>query len=294
MTNEISVGVLGTGVMGAAMARNLVRAGHEVRVWNRTRSRAEPLAAEGARVADTPAEAVRGADAVVTMLLDGPSVLEAMRDAAGELRPGAVWTQTSTVGPEGLAPLAELARAAGAHFVDSPVLGTKAPAETGELQVLAAGPRQARPVADLVFDAIGRRTVWLAEDGAAGAASRLKLVFNSWVLTVINGTAESLSLARALGVDPADFLAALEGTALDSPYLRMKADAIRTGDYTPSFTVAGAAKDARLIARAAEQAGVTLDLAPANAERLGRAERQGHGAKDAAASYLASFDGPHD
>ncbi len=291
MTQKITAAVLGTGTMGAAMARNLVRAGHDVRVWNRTRSRAEPLAADGAHVADHPSDAVRGADAVLTVLLDGAAVLEAMRAAAPALREGAVWAQAGTVGPEGLAPLAELAAETGVHFVDSPVLGTKAPAETGQLQVLAAGPLAARPVADLVFDAVGRRTVWLAEDGAAGAASKLKLVFNSWVLAVINGTAEALALAKGLDVDPAEFLGTLEGTALDSPYLRMKAEAILAGDYPASFTVSGAAKDARLISRTAERAGIRLDLAPAAATRLTRAEEQGHGDKDAAASYLASFDG---
>jgi 3-hydroxyisobutyrate dehydrogenase len=289
MTQKNTVAVLGTGVMGAAMARNLLKAGHDVRVWNRTRSRAEPLAAQGARVADDPADAVGDADAVVTVLLDGPAVLDAMRAAEPALRPGTVWAQASTVGPDALAPLAELAARAGAHFVDAPVLGTKQPAEAGRLQVLAAGPEAARPVADRIFEAIGQRTVWLGEDGAQGAASKLKLVFNSWVLAVINGTAEALALAEGLGVDPGDFLGALEGTALDSPYLRMKAEAVISGDYAPSFTVSGAAKDARLIARTAEQAGVRLDLAPAAAERLARAERQGHGGKDAAASYLASF-----
>ncbi|MEU1625226.1 NAD(P)-dependent oxidoreductase [Streptomyces sp. NPDC020096] len=290
MADTISVAVLGTGTMGAPMARNLLRAGHTVRVWNRTHSRAEPLAADGAYVADDPADAVRGTDAVLTILLDGPSVLEAMRAAAPELRQGMVWLQSSTVGPEALAPLAELAAEQGVYFADSPVLGTKAPAEQGQLQVLAAGPQAARPIADQVFDAIGSRTVWLAEDGAEGAASKLKLVFNSWVLTVINGTAETLALAKGLGVDPQQFLAALEGTSLDSPYLRMKAQAILSGEYTPSFTVSAVLKDARLIAEAAERAGVRLDLAPAGVERLHRAVELGHGDKDAAASYLASFD----
>lgn len=289
MTHKNTVAVLGTGVMGAAMARNLLKAGHDVRVWNRTRSRAEPLAASGAHVAADPAEAVDGADAVLTVLMDGPSVLDAMRAAEPALREGVVWAQASTVGPEGLVPLAELAARAGALFVDSPVLGTKAPAEAGKLQVLAAGPVAARPVADRVFDAIGQRTVWLAEDGAAGAASKLKLVFNSWVLAVINGTAEALALAEGLGVDPGDFLGALDGTTLDSPYLRMKAETILGAAWDPSFTVAGAAKDARLISETAERAGIRLDLAPAGQRRLDRARSQGHGDKDAAASYLASF-----
>jgi 3-hydroxyisobutyrate dehydrogenase len=290
MTQKINAAVLGTGIMGAAMARNLLKAGHDVRVWNRTTSRARPLASDGAHVTDDPEEAVRDADAVLTVLLYGPAVLDVMRDAAPGLREGAVWTQISTLDPGDLGPLAELAAGSGAHFVDSPVLGTKEPARKGQLQVLAAGPRQARPTADQVFDVIGRRTVWLADNGAEGAATRLKLVLNSWVLAVINGTAESLALAKGLGVDPDDFLAALEGTALDSPYLRMKAGSILAGDYEPSFTLSASAKDARLITRAAEHSGVRLDMAAGIVERLSRAERHGHGGLDAAASYLASFD----
>jgi 3-hydroxyisobutyrate dehydrogenase len=290
MTDRISVAVLGTGTMGAPIARNLARAGHDVRAWNRTRSRAQPLAADGVRVTDDPAEAVRGADAVVTMLFDGESVLRAVRAAADGLREGMVWAQTSTVGPEVLPTLAALAGEHGLRFIDAPVLGTKAPAEAAQLQVLAAGPQDARPVANQVFDAIGSRTVWLSEDGAAGAASRLKLVFNSWVLAVINGTTEALALAKGLGADPQHFLRALEGTALDSPYLRMKADAILTGDYDVNFTVTSALKDARLICEAAEQAGLHLDVVSAGAERLARAESLGYGDKDAAASYFASFD----
>ncbi len=287
MTDHLSVAVLGTGTMGAPIARNLLKAGHEVRVWNRTRSRAEPLAADGARVAGDPAEAVRGADAVLTILLDGPAVLDAMRAAAPGLARGTVWVQSSTVGPEGLEPLAAFAAEQGLLFVDAPVLGTKQPAENAQLQVLAAGSPDARPVADRIFDAIGSRTVWLDEDGASAAASRLKLVFNNWVLNVINGTAECLALAKGLGVDPQHFLDALDGTLLDSGYLRFKAKAMLAGDFTPSFTVDGALKDARLISAAAEQAGVRLDLAPAGAQRLARVAGQGHGGDDAAASYLA-------
>ncbi|MBV9022212.1 MAG: NAD(P)-dependent oxidoreductase [Streptomycetaceae bacterium] len=290
MTDRISAAVLGTGTMGAPLARNLARAGHDVRAWNRTRSRAEPLAADGVHVADDPAEAVRGADAVVTMLFDGESVLRTIRAAADGLREGAVWAQTSTVGPEVLPSLAALAAEHGLRFIDAPVLGTKAPAETAQLQILAAGPQDARPMANQVFDAIGSRTVWLGEDGAAGAASRLKLVFNSWVLTAINGTTEALALAKGLGVDPQHFLRALEGTALDLPYLRMKADAILTGNYDVNFTVTSALKDARLIFEAAERAGLHLDVVSAGAERLARAESLGYGDKDAAASYFASFD----
>ncbi|MFD5395132.1 NAD(P)-dependent oxidoreductase [Streptomyces sp. NPDC127097] len=289
--DTLSVAVLGTGIMGAAMARNLAAAGLDVRAWNRTRARAEPLVADGVRVTGSPAEAVDGAEVVLTMLLDGAAVLDALRQAAGALPPGALLLQMSTVGTDGLAPLARFADEHRLRFVDAPVLGTKVNAEKAELTVLAAGPQDVRERAARVFDIVGSTTRWVGEDGASGAASRLKLVINSWVLTVVNGTGEALALAEGLGVDPRDFLAAVAGGALDLPYLRLKSELILADNYPASFTVSAARKDARLITEAAREAGVRMDLVAADAERLRRAEEQGHGHKDAAAAYFASFDG---
>ncbi|MFT2018446.1 NAD(P)-dependent oxidoreductase [Streptomyces sp. 796.1] len=289
---QLTVAVLGTGTMGAPMARNLLTAGgFAVRVWNRTRAKAEPLAADGASVADTPAAAVEGADVVLTMLYDGDAALEAIRAATPALRPGTLWLQSSTVGVTAIGALAEHAAQHGLTFVDAPVLGTKLPAEQGALTILAAGPAAVRAQAERVFAAVGQRVLWVADDGAMGAASALKLVVNNWVLTLINGAGESLALARALGVDPQSFLDAVAGGPLDSGYLRMKSALILADDYPASFTVSAARKDATLIAEAAARAGVRLDLAEAAAERLRRAESQGHGAEDGAAAYFASFPG---
>lgn len=289
MSERNSVAVLGTGIMGAPMARNLCGAGLDVRVWNRTRAKAEPLAEAGARVADSPREAVEGADVVLTMLHDGPATAEAVRAAAPGLRTGTVWLQCTTAGLQGLPPLAELAREYGLAFVDAPVLGTRAPAEAGQLLVLAAGPERVRPGIEPVLEAVGSRTVWVGEE--AGAATRLKLVCNSWVLAVTHGTAEALALADGLGVDPQSFLDAIEGGSLDMGYLRAKADVIRSGRFAPSFAVGTAEKDARLIVAAGEEAGVRMDVAEAGAERFRRAAELGHGDEDMAASYFASFPG---
>ncbi|MDT0346254.1 NAD(P)-dependent oxidoreductase [Streptomyces litchfieldiae] len=287
MTNQTSVGVLGTGIMGAAMARNLCRAGLDVRVWNRTRARAEPLAEEGARVCDEPAEAVDGADVVLTILFDSAATLAAMRAAAPGLAAGAVWLQCTTAGLDGLPPLAGFAGDQGLLFVDAPVLGTRQPAEAGQLTVLAAGPAEARATAAPVLDAIGARTVWTGEE--PGAATRLKLVCNSWVLAVTHGVAEALALSHGLGVDPQDFLDAVAGGPLDMGYLRAKSALIRSGEPTPSFTVDTAEKDTRLIVAAGDAAGVRLDVAAAGAERFRRAAELGHGGEDMVASYYASF-----
>jgi 3-hydroxyisobutyrate dehydrogenase len=287
--SKTPVAVLGTGIMGAPMARNLLRNGFPVRVWNRTRSKAEPLAADGATVVETPAEAVEGAEIVLTMLSDGAAVADAITAAAPGLRENALWLQSSTVGLTAIGSLEKLAQQHGLVLVDAPVLGTKQPAEQGSLVVLAAGPRDVGERAQPVFDAIGQRTVWVGDSAESGAASRLKLVLNSWVLAVTNAVGEAVGLAEALGVDPALITETLSGGALDLPYLHMKAGAILRGDYTPSFTVRGAEKDARLIDEAARHAGVRLDVAQAVGERLRRAIELSHGDEDMAAAYFASW-----
>ncbi|MEU4463879.1 NAD(P)-dependent oxidoreductase [Streptomyces sp. NPDC024017] len=291
MTDKLTVSVLGTGIMGAAMARNLARAGHTVHAWNRTRAKAEPLAAEGVRIADTPAQAVQDADVVLTMLYDGPATLDTMREAVPALRPGKAWVQSTTAGIEGVAELAGFAREHGLVFYDAPVLGTRQPAEAGKLTVLAAGPTEGRDRVTPVFDAVGARTVWSGEDGALGGATRLKLVANSWVLAVTAAAGEALALSKALGVDPHGFFDLVAGGPLDMGYLRAKSDLVLEGRLTPpQFAVSTAAKDARLIVQAGADSGVRLDVAEAAAARMERAAAQGHADEDMVAAYFASFD----
>jgi 3-hydroxyisobutyrate dehydrogenase len=282
-----SVALLGAGIMGAGMGRSMLRAGLPVRAWNRTPAAAEALRSAGAVVAATPADAVRDASVIITILSDGAAVSETMAAAAPGLHDGQAWAQASTVGVAGLAPLTRFAREHGLLFVDCPVLGTRKPAEQGALTVLAAGPDAARPAVQPVFDAIGQRTLWLAAE--AGAASRLKLVVNSWVLALNTGAAEALALAKGLDIDPRLFLQTVSGGALDCGYLQAKGSAILAGDFTPNFSVEMAGKDARLITEAAGLAGVRLDVAPAVAERFRRAAELGHAAEDMAATYLASW-----
>src|ERR1022692_525503 len=284
-----SVALLGTGIMGAGMGRSMLRAGLPVHAWNRTRSAARALESAGAVVAADPADAVRDADVIVTMLSDGESVSQTMAAAAPGLREGQAWAQASTVGVASLEQLAGFASSRGLLFVDCPVLGTRQPAEQGALTVLAAGPDAASGAVQPVFDAIGQKTLWLGAE--AGTASRLKLVVNSWVVAMTTGAAEALALAKGLGIDPRLFLQTVAGGALDSGYLQAKGSAILAGDFAPSFTVAMAGKDARLITEAAGLAGIRLDVAPAVAERFRRAAELGHADEDMAATYFASFDG---
>ncbi|WP_062465475.1 NAD(P)-dependent oxidoreductase [Demequina maris] len=285
----LTIAVLGTGIMGSAMTRNLVRAGHGVRVWNRTHATASALAADGATVASTPTEAVAEADVVLTMLHDGPVTLEVMSHAAPGLRPGTLWVQSATVGLDLQPAIAALADDLGVTLIDAPVLGTREPAELGTLTVLAAGPEEVRADASSVFDAIALRTFWVGDDAAAGAAQRLKLVANAWVLAVNNATGEVISLAEGLGVAPELFLELIDDGPLDMGYLRAKAGLILEDRLDEaSFGAATAAKDADLILAAADLADVRLDGLEGARARLDRVVEEGHGDEDMAAAYRAS------
>jgi 3-hydroxyisobutyrate dehydrogenase len=274
--------------MGGPMARNLLRAGHEVTVWNRTREKAASLVDEGGVLASTPAAAAADAEIVLTMLADAPAV-EAVVLGSGVLdgmSPGGLWIQSGTVGVAAIERLAQAADERSVAFVDAPVLGTRKPAEDGQLVVLASGSREARPRCLPLFDAIARSHVWLGE---AGLGTRLKLVVNSWILCTIENIAETFVVADKLGLDPRRFLEAISGGAMDMQYAHVKGDAILRREFPPSFPLRLARKDAALILEAAE--GLELPLVRATLEQFDRALALGHGDEDMSAVYYASAAG---
>ena len=275
------VTVLGTGTMGAGMARSLLRAGHAVTVWNRTAARAEPLAADGATVAGSAAEAVAGAEVVVVMLFDTEAVLAVLGEAAAGS--DAVWLQASTIGPDGTD--AVVAAVPGLRLVDAPVLGTKGPAEQGTLVALLSGDAALIEAARPVVEGYSARSVQAGP--VVGAASALKLVCNAWIATQTAAIAQSMALAEGLGLDPALFLESVRGGASDSAYLHGKAELIAKGDYPPSFTLDGALKDVELILAAARGVQVADDVLAGLAATYRRASGAGHGDKDMSAVYTA-------
>ena len=285
-----TVAVLGTGIMGAGMARNLVAAGLDVTVWNRSPDRARPLADAGARTSTDAAEAVAGADVVVTMLFDADATAQVMEWALPAVAPGAVWVQTGTVGLDGTARLAELAGKHDVAFLDAPVLGTRQPAEQGTLTVLVGGPSTLREAVQPVLDAIGSRTVWVGEQ--PGDGHRLKLVANSYVGMVMAGTAQAVAMAEGLGLDPRLFLDTLGGGPLDSAYLQAKGGAILAGEFPTAFSVTGVVKDTGLIAAAMRAAGVDSGVMEAVRDAFRRAAAAGHGEEDMAAVVHAFRPAP--
>jgi 3-hydroxyisobutyrate dehydrogenase len=270
------IAVLGTGVMGAPMARNLARAGHEVRAWNRTREKAEPLAADGIAVSADVAGAVAGAELVITMLSDAPAVEAVAGLLLESLDPGAVWWQASTIGVAAIERLAKPEQ-----LVDGPVLGTRQPAEQGNLIVLASGPAAAKERCAPAFEPVAARVVDLGEE--VGAGTRMKLVLNAWLLALTEGLAESVLLAEGLGVDPETFLDVIDGGPMGPPYAKMKGTMMIERSYDPSFALALARKDAGLVEEAARGAGLNLPLARLIGERQQAAVDAGHGESDMAA-----------
>jgi 3-hydroxyisobutyrate dehydrogenase len=277
-----SVAILGTGIIGAAMARNAVAAGLKVAVWNRTPAVASPLAEHGIEVFADAKDAVEGRDIVVSVLSNDAVTLDVVAPLLTEFAEGAVWIQSATIGIDGTERAAQLAKEAGVRLIDAPVSGTKTPAERGELVMLASGDQEAAEFAAPFLDAVGAKTVWLGE---AGNGSKMKLVTNDWVLTQTTLLAEAIRFCAALGLQPAAFLAAIDGAPVGSSYAQAKGAMILAGDYPANFPLEHGAKDARLIAETAREHGLDLPLAEGTERAFEAALEDGRGREDVAAIY---------
>ena len=265
----MKLGFVGLGAMGSRIARRLLDAGHELTVWNRSPEKGEPLVAAGAQGADTPADAARGADAVVVMVAD-PSALEAVTEGpkgvlAG-LAEGAAVIQMSTVSPPAVERLA-----AGAPVLDAPVLGSVSEAEEGTLRIFAGGPQDLVERWAPVLSALGT----VLPVGPVGAGTAAKLVANLTLVGTIGVLGEALALGRVLGLDDETAFDVLAATPLAAQAERRR-PAFESGDYPPRFPTSLARKDAELIVTAASD----LRLADAARSWLADAETSGRGTDD--------------
>jgi 3-hydroxyisobutyrate dehydrogenase len=279
------VAVLGIGIMGSAMAGNLVKAGLHTTVWDRAADASAKLAEAGAHPAASAQDAVRDAGVIITMLPTADVVRSVVLadPVLAAFAPNAVWAQMGTVGVEGTTEIAgSLAQVRpDVAFVDAPVSGSKGPAEAGQLLVLASGPPRARDVLDPVFAVLGRRTVWLGE---AGQGSRMKLAVNAYMAALIEGVAEALELADRLGLAEDQLAEAIEGGPLDAPLADAKLHKMERGNVSPEFPLEWALKDVDLALEAAGQ-----DAAPMLTTLAGQwraAVAAGHGREDVSSVRL--------
>jgi 3-hydroxyisobutyrate dehydrogenase len=283
---RVAVAVIGAGIMGSAMARNLAAAGLTTRVWDRTASATGPLADAGAVVAASARDAVRDAGVVITMLPTADAVESVIFDGqvAEAFADGCVWAQMGTIGVEATRRIRDqlAARRPGVMFVDAPVSGSKGPAEQGQLLILASGPAAAADAVAPVFDVIGRKTVWLGE---AGRGSQMKLVVNAYLSILIEGVAETMELADRLGIGHQQLADVIEGGPLDAPLADAKFHKIDRGDFAAEFPLEWALKDVDLVIDAVH--GAAPPLLAALSDQWHAAVAAGYGRQDISAARLA-------
>lgn len=216
-------------------------------VWDRNPAAVEALAETGVEVARSVAEAAADADVIITMVTNAEAVLSIATEQGlvGALRPDAVWAQMSTIGLEATVRISEIleTQRPDSRFVDAPVSGSKVPAENGTLLIFASGPDEAKPLVQPVFDALGQRTIWL---GPVGNGSRMKLVNNVLLAFTAEGVANSLALARRLGLETARVVEALDGGPLISAWESGKLRRIEQDNFSPEFALELALKDVHL------------------------------------------------
>jgi 3-hydroxyisobutyrate dehydrogenase-like beta-hydroxyacid dehydrogenase len=281
----MKVGFIGLGAMGSGMARNLIKAGHNVTVYNRTRSRADELKPDGAIVADTAAQAASGAEAVFTMLADDHA-LEEITFGAGKLLEslpaGSVHLSASTISVRLSRRLTAAHRERGQHYLAAPVFGRPDAAAAAKLFVVAAGPQSQIERCQPLFSAIGQRTF------VAGAkppmANVVKLAGNFLITTMIEGLAESFALARKSEVDPGQMLEILTGSLFPAPIYKNYGAMVAHEKFEPvGFKLKLGAKDNRLVLSAAEEAGVPMPIASLVRDQFLAAMAQGMAEDDWAA-----------
>jgi 3-hydroxyisobutyrate dehydrogenase-like beta-hydroxyacid dehydrogenase len=271
----VKIAYLGLGIMGRPMAANLVKAGHDVTVWNRT-----PKSVEGARTAATPAEAAKDAEVVwicvadtkaVETLLFGPDGVEAV------LRPGVIVIDSSTIAPQATLDFAARVRAKGAEFVDAPVTGSKIGAENAQLLFIVGGPEKTVAALEPLFMALGKKVIRVGETGAGESA---KIGMNLMIASIFEGFAEALALTGKLGVPPEKLVELIQSSMIRSGVTDYKASFVLNQDWAPNFPLRLMLKDIHLMLDTAKQEKVELPALKAIEKVYQKAVDAGHADDD--------------
>lgn len=277
------IGFVGLGIMGQPMALNLVKAGHKVAAFNRTRDKARPLEQAGAAIAATPAEAARGADAVVMIVSDTAAVESVVAGKDGileTLRSGAIVIDSSTISPTASRRMACMAAGKGASWLDAPVTGSKHGAEKGELTFMIGGDREALDRVMPILQVLGKKHIYC---GAHGSGLSAKLAQNVIQSAMVEVFAEGFVLAAKAGVAPRTMMEIIQGSMARASLTDFKAPFIFKGDFTPYFPLKWMHKDLALAMEAAYAQNVAMPAAAAVKEVYGAAKAQGKGELDYAA-----------
>ena len=282
------VAFLGLGVMGRGMAANLIDAGYDLTVWNRTKEKADALVELGASLASTPAEAAGGADAVLYCLANGEALEAVVFGADGVLEgaaEGQLAIDLSTVHPEASRREAEAYAERGVDFVAAPVFGSKNESAEGGLWIVAGGPEQAFEQARPLLDPLGASLHHMGAD--AGAGTSMKLAGNLLVASMVEALGESLLLAKKAGLDLRQVLRVIGEVDFRSPLFAGMGQSMTERDWSVSFELRHMLKDAHLIDQLAEELQVPLHAGSAARETLKAAVNQGFGEENASALVKA-------
>jgi 3-hydroxyisobutyrate dehydrogenase-like beta-hydroxyacid dehydrogenase len=278
-----SIGFIGLGIMGRPMALNLLKAGHKLTVFNRTRSKAEVLEKAGARVAPSPAEAARDADVVFSIVSDTPAIEEVILGKGGALetlRAGAVLVDSSTISPVASRKLACHLAGKGAQMLDAPVTGSKHGAEKGELTFMIGGERATLDRVMPILQILGKKHIYCGLNGSGLAA---KLAQNAIQATMVEVFCEGFVLAAKAGVRPQTMFEIIQSSMARASLTDFKAPFIFKGDFTPYFPLKLMHKDLELAMEAAYSQNVVMPAASAVKEVYGAAKAKGKGDQDYAA-----------
>ena len=288
----MKVGLIGLGNMGSGIARNLIKAGHDLTVYNRTRSRAEPFGPLGARIAETPSEAAVDAEVLMTMLADDAAVeavIFAPGNAIQELPAGAVHISMSTIGVHLSRRLAKAHSKEKQHYLAAPVFGRPDAAAAAKLFIVAAGAAKQIEFCRPLFDAIAQKTFIGGEE--AHAANVIKLAGNFLITSAIEGLAEAFAFGRKFGVDSHAFLEILTESLFAAPVYRTYGSMIAADKFEPAgFKLPLGLKDNRLLLAAAEEATVPMPMASLIHDRFVAALARGLGESDWAAIARISYE----
>lgn len=286
----MQIGFIGLGIMGSRMAANLLKAGHDLNIYNRTKEKAEALIKEGAQWCDTPAQLAEKVDILFTMLAHPEAVSQVAFGDDGyleNLKPNAIWVDCSTVNPSFSKSMAAVAQQRQIRYVDAPVMGTKKPAREGQLVFFVGGDKEDIEILEPYFEIMGKAVKHVGDHGMGAS---FKMVANLLVAQNILIFSEAIALGRALGFSQEILFDMLLDGPLAAPYLSLKKTKIEEGNYEADFPLKWMHKDLHLVTLTAYEKGVALPTTNTAKEVFLQAKKSGLGEKDFAAifEYLSS------
>lgn len=278
----LQVGFIGLGLMGREMSRRLLEGGYSLTVWNRTKEKANPLLAAGAKWVESPKDVAKFSEAVITMVTDSAAVEEVVCGKNGVLegaRPGLILIDMSSIAPEMSRSIAARAKEKGVIMLDAPVTGNPKVAAEGKLGIMVGGPKETFETCMPIFEKMGVKIIHVGENGKG---TTLKLINNLIMGVAVQAVAEALVLARKAGIDPQKVIEITSVGGARTGAMETRGPKMVKRDFSPHFSANNMYKDLSSAIKLAEDVGVALPATSIAREILRALKNQGHGHMDSA------------